>query len=219
MNVLLLPSGITTLYESEPPQFWGYEIRQKVTPQSVKLLWTSDQPVAETSTWKQHNTHKRQTSMPSAGFEPATSAADLPQAYALDRSATGVGDMNVNTSYSPDTPVSAQLTVTTAQPRRYSSIFLTYHAQTISLHAVPSIQSASQNLTLEFKRTEREANRPFAWTSQPTNAFIESHSDIVIVSRLIRSASRSGFPGSECLFGGRLPSPSGKMQLDCRITS
>ena len=29
--------------------------------------------------------------MPSAGFEPAISATDLPQAYALDRSATGVG--------------------------------------------------------------------------------------------------------------------------------
>jgi hypothetical protein len=29
--------------------------------------------------------------MPFARFEPATSATDLPQAYALDRSATGVG--------------------------------------------------------------------------------------------------------------------------------
>ena len=88
--LLLLLSGITTLYESEPPQLWGYEITQKVTPQSVRLFWTSDQPVAETSTWKQHNTHKRQTSMPSAGFESATSVTDLPQAHSLDRSATGV---------------------------------------------------------------------------------------------------------------------------------
>jgi hypothetical protein len=29
--------------------------------------------------------------LPSEGFEPATSTTDLPQAYALDRSATGVG--------------------------------------------------------------------------------------------------------------------------------
>ena len=29
--------------------------------------------------------------MPSEGFEPATSATDQPQAYALDRSASGVG--------------------------------------------------------------------------------------------------------------------------------
>jgi hypothetical protein len=33
-----------------------------------------------------HNTYKRQTSMPSAGFELATSTTDQPQAYALDRS-------------------------------------------------------------------------------------------------------------------------------------
>ena len=34
------------------------------TPHSVRLLWTRDQPVAETT----HNTQKRQISMPSAGF-------------------------------------------------------------------------------------------------------------------------------------------------------
>jgi hypothetical protein len=38
-----------------------------------------------------HKTHNRQTSMPSAEFKPATSATDLPQAKALDRSASGVG--------------------------------------------------------------------------------------------------------------------------------
>jgi hypothetical protein len=50
--ILLHLSGITTLYESEPPQLWGSEITHKDTPQSVGLLWTSDQPVAETSTWQ-----------------------------------------------------------------------------------------------------------------------------------------------------------------------
>jgi hypothetical protein len=35
-----------------------------------------------------HNTHKRQTSMPPAGFEPAISASDRPQTHALDRVAT-----------------------------------------------------------------------------------------------------------------------------------
>jgi hypothetical protein len=52
----------------------------------ISLLWTSDQPVAEAST--QDNTtckHKRQTSMPRAGFEPAIPA--------LDRAATGIGSL------------------------------------------------------------------------------------------------------------------------------
>ena len=35
------------------------------------------------------NTHNRQTSMPSVGFEPTISAGERPQTYALDRAATG----------------------------------------------------------------------------------------------------------------------------------
>jgi hypothetical protein len=38
-----------------------------------------------------HNTHNRQTSMPSVGFEPMISAGERPQTYALDRAATGTG--------------------------------------------------------------------------------------------------------------------------------
>ena len=38
-----------------------------------------------------HNTQKRQTSMPSAGFEPAIPASERPQTHALDRAATGIG--------------------------------------------------------------------------------------------------------------------------------
>jgi hypothetical protein len=42
--------AFTTLYEFEPPPSGGSEITHKDTPQSVGLLWTRDQPVAETST-------------------------------------------------------------------------------------------------------------------------------------------------------------------------
>jgi hypothetical protein len=49
---------------------------------TVGLLWTSDQPVSETSTCT--GQHNRQASMPSAGFEPATPATKRPQTYALD---------------------------------------------------------------------------------------------------------------------------------------
>ena len=39
-----------------------------------------------------HNIHNRQTDMPSVGFEPTISAGERPQAYALDRAATGTGN-------------------------------------------------------------------------------------------------------------------------------
>jgi len=39
-----------------------------------------------------HNTHKKQTSMPPAGFEPAIPASERPQTHALDRAATGMCD-------------------------------------------------------------------------------------------------------------------------------
>jgi hypothetical protein len=48
-------SGIYNPYEFEPPPSGGSEITHKDAPQSVGLLWTSNQPVVETSTW-QHTT-------------------------------------------------------------------------------------------------------------------------------------------------------------------
>ena len=56
---------------------------------SVGLLWTGDQPDAETSIFLSiHNTHNR-TSMHQAGFEPTIPASERPQTRALDRAATG----------------------------------------------------------------------------------------------------------------------------------
>jgi len=52
------------------------------TPQSVGLLWTSDQLYAETSVW-QHTTLTRDI-LALAGFEPAIPASDRPQTHALD---------------------------------------------------------------------------------------------------------------------------------------
>ena len=56
------------------------------TPQSVGLLWTSDQLYLTT-----HNIQNRRTSMFPAGFEPANPASEGPQTNALDRTATGTG--------------------------------------------------------------------------------------------------------------------------------
>jgi hypothetical protein len=62
----------------------------------VGLLWTSDQTVAKASTYTgQHKKHKRQTSTPSAGFDPAIPVTKRPQTYALDRAATGTGCLPV----------------------------------------------------------------------------------------------------------------------------
>jgi hypothetical protein len=64
-NILLL-SGIYNPCEFEPPHFSGYMITHKDTPQSAGLLWTSDQPVAETSTW-QHTQNSQQTNIHAPG--------------------------------------------------------------------------------------------------------------------------------------------------------
>jgi hypothetical protein len=38
-----------------------------------------------------HNTHKRQTSMPSVGFKPTILVSERPKTHALDRTATEIG--------------------------------------------------------------------------------------------------------------------------------
>jgi hypothetical protein len=40
-----------------------------------------------------HSTHKRQTSMPTVGFEPATPASERPETHALDRAAAKLGSV------------------------------------------------------------------------------------------------------------------------------
>jgi hypothetical protein len=46
-----------------------------------------------------HDIHKRQTSMPPPGFEPAIAASKQPRTYALDCAATGTGDRDVRVAY------------------------------------------------------------------------------------------------------------------------
>ena len=62
--------------------------------------WTSDQLVAETSTWQQtYDTHNRQISMPPVGFEPKISAGQRPQAAHL--SGRGLCDKLITRPGSP----------------------------------------------------------------------------------------------------------------------
>jgi hypothetical protein len=41
-----------------------------------------------------HNTHKRQTSVPPVEFEPTILVNERPQTHALDRTATGIGNLS-----------------------------------------------------------------------------------------------------------------------------
>jgi len=43
-----------------------------------------------------HNIHKKQTSMPTAGFEPAVPTSKRPLTHALDRPATEIGYVSNN---------------------------------------------------------------------------------------------------------------------------
>jgi hypothetical protein len=65
-----------------------FYITQNDTPQSVGLLLTSDQLVADIYLTT-HNTQNRQKSMRLVGFEPMISAGERPYTYVLDRAATG----------------------------------------------------------------------------------------------------------------------------------
>ena len=99
-NPIAINCYTTSTWHSQPLRVWAssflrYIITHKDTPQSVGLLSTSDQPVAETSTW-QHTQHNRQTSMPPAGFQPAIPVGECAQTYGLDCSATRIGNCYTN---------------------------------------------------------------------------------------------------------------------------
>jgi hypothetical protein len=73
-------SDPTVLVRTLPPHTEGFVILLRHT---VGLLWTSDQPVAKTSTDKgKHNTETQKT-MPGAGLEPTTLVSKRPRPTAL----------------------------------------------------------------------------------------------------------------------------------------
>ena len=61
------------------------------TPHSVGLLWTSDQPGAETTTYTTHSAHNRQTSMPPRKIRSCDPSSERPKAHALDHAASAIG--------------------------------------------------------------------------------------------------------------------------------
>ena len=84
------PCGASTRFLVMASPYGASRSHSLCTTHSVCPLWTSDQPDAETSTW-QHNSHKRQTSMPPSGFELAVTTGERSQTHALDRAGVGIG--------------------------------------------------------------------------------------------------------------------------------
>ena len=78
------------------PRFWAVKIIHKQRRTTVG--WT---PLVEWSARRRdlyltiHNTHKRQTSMPPAEFEPSIPAGERLKTYALYRAATGTGILRI----------------------------------------------------------------------------------------------------------------------------
>ena len=61
------------------------------TLHSVGLLWTTNQPVAETLPDNAQHAQETDIRAPPPGFEPAVSASEPPQTHALDHAVAGAG--------------------------------------------------------------------------------------------------------------------------------
>jgi hypothetical protein len=85
------PYGSTALYEPGPPRF--VEVSRSHTFRHTTVGRTLDEgPARRRDLYlTTHNTHNRQTSMPSVGFEPTVPVSERPQTHALGRTATGIG--------------------------------------------------------------------------------------------------------------------------------
>ena len=68
LRVFCVFCGASTLFRDMSSRYGASQSRSLYTPNWVRLLWTSDQSVAETSTW-QHTTLKTDIHAP-AGLEP-----------------------------------------------------------------------------------------------------------------------------------------------------
>ena len=82
--------GSTTPCWSRPPHCWGFMV-------TLRHTTVGRTPLDEWSAWRRDlylttkHTHKRQTFMSLARFEPRVSPSEGPQTHTLDRAATGVG--------------------------------------------------------------------------------------------------------------------------------
>jgi hypothetical protein len=81
---IVLPLSETNYFYCFDSTCWAFLLpsflrSHSETPHSVGLLWASDRPVANTSTWQHKNTHNELISMLPAVFEPAIPATQIQQ--------------------------------------------------------------------------------------------------------------------------------------------
>jgi len=71
-----------------PPHSRSFKITYNEAPHSVGLLWTSDQLVAEASTWQHTTLTTERHPCPQLDSNPQSQQASGRRPYALDRAAT-----------------------------------------------------------------------------------------------------------------------------------
>ena len=92
----MLVVSYSLLFDATTPQ-WARSSFTRFLDHTRRRTTVSSIPLDEWSARRRglylitHNTHSRQTSMPSEGFEPTVPAGERPQTYTLDRAATGTG--------------------------------------------------------------------------------------------------------------------------------
>ena len=89
-NLYIVYHGAAAPSGPRPPHYRGYMITLRHTTAGMTPLdeWSARRRDLYLTT---RNTHKRKTSLPPAGFEPAIPASEKPQTHALNRAATGIG--------------------------------------------------------------------------------------------------------------------------------
>ena len=90
--LIFLVHGATAPIGPGPPHYLGFTITLRHTTLSRTPLdeWSDRRRDLYLKT---HNTHKRQTSMPPAGFEHTIPGSERQQTHALDLAATGIGEV------------------------------------------------------------------------------------------------------------------------------
>ena len=89
LYILFWRCGPTRAFASSFTRF--LQITHHDAPQSVGLLWTSDQLVAETSTWQNTTLTTDRHSWRQRDSNPQNSAGEGPETHALHRTANGTG--------------------------------------------------------------------------------------------------------------------------------
>jgi hypothetical protein len=114
------------------------------TPRSVRLLWTSDQLDAEISSWKTHNTHKRQAPMPPSGVR--TRNANKRAAADLRLRPRGQWDRPISVHYS-----------------YHYGLTFSLSGSTVNCSAVARVHRSSINLGSASKFQARERRHEVIW--------------------------------------------------------